>query len=153
DEAGIPYFVKGEIVQDLFGAGRMGLGFSAATGPPELQVIRDDEARARGVLEPRPDAVPSEAELAELARAGGSPDEEAQPPLEGLGGLLTVLGVLVFAYPLWMGSWLSDLVTGWNSKVWRDAVTPGGSDYHPLWAPLRAGQLAVDSLLLAWSGL
>lgn len=150
NDTGIPFFLKGEGVQDLFALGRMGLGFSPVAGPPEVQVSREDEARARAVLEALPAAVLSEAELAELAESAGKPEDE-QPPIKGLGGLLSALGVVVFAFPVWIGYWLTDLVNGWNSQAWRDAVTPGSPGYHPLWAPFRVGWLVTVSLLLVWS--
>ena len=48
DDARIPYFAKGEAIQDLFGVGR--LAFNPITGPVELQVSDDDAAEARSVL-------------------------------------------------------------------------------------------------------
>jgi hypothetical protein len=144
--AGIPFFRKGEGVQDLFGAGRLGLGYSAVVGSPELQVDREDEARARAVLEALPDPAPSEAELAALAEeAAREPD--AAPP-RGIEGLLAVLAVVLVAYPLWIGYWLSALVAGWSSPEWRQATDPESPAYHPLWAPYRWGWLAFDSLLV-----
>jgi len=50
EEADIPYYAKGEGVQDLFGAGRLGTGFSLVAGPVELQVSPDDAAEARALL-------------------------------------------------------------------------------------------------------
>jgi hypothetical protein len=50
EDADIPFFAKGEAVQDLFGLGRFGTGFSPITGPIELQVAADDAAEARAVL-------------------------------------------------------------------------------------------------------
>jgi hypothetical protein len=38
DEAGIPYLTRGEGIQDLFGMGRLGTGFSILAGPVEIQV-------------------------------------------------------------------------------------------------------------------
>ena len=49
EDANIPFFAKGEGIQDLFGAGRLG-GFNPITGPVELQVSADDAAEARSVL-------------------------------------------------------------------------------------------------------
>jgi hypothetical protein len=37
-EAGIPYLTRGEGIQDLFGMGRLGTGYSILTGPVEIQV-------------------------------------------------------------------------------------------------------------------
>lgn len=50
DSAGIQYIVKGEGVQDLFGLGRWGSGFSPITGPVEIQVRQDDKEEARQLL-------------------------------------------------------------------------------------------------------
>lgn len=49
DEAEIPYFAKGEGIQDLFGVGRLA-GFNPITGPVELQVSADDATEAQSVL-------------------------------------------------------------------------------------------------------
>lgn len=38
DEAGIPYLTRGEGIQDLFGMGRLGTGFSILAGAIEIQV-------------------------------------------------------------------------------------------------------------------
>ena len=38
DEAGIPYLTRGEGIQDLFGMGRLGTGFSILAGAVEIQV-------------------------------------------------------------------------------------------------------------------
>jgi hypothetical protein len=50
DEAEIAYLTQGEGVQDLFGLGRLGTGFSILTGPVHLQVERECETEARGLL-------------------------------------------------------------------------------------------------------
>jgi len=50
DEAAIPYLTQGEGVQDLFGLGRLGTGFSVLTGPVHLQVEVAQEAEARELL-------------------------------------------------------------------------------------------------------
>ncbi len=49
DQADIPFFAKGEAVQDLSGLRRM-FGFDPIGGPVELQVSVDNAARARTVL-------------------------------------------------------------------------------------------------------
>lgn len=49
EEADIPYFAKGEGIQDLFGAGRL-TGFNPITGPVELQVSAEDAADAHAAL-------------------------------------------------------------------------------------------------------
>jgi hypothetical protein len=49
-DAGIPSLAKGEGVQDLFGLGRAGTGYSVLAGPVELCVTRDDEIDALALL-------------------------------------------------------------------------------------------------------
>lgn len=48
-EAEIPYFKKGDQIQDLFAMGR--LGFNPITGPVEIQVAEDNAAAAHEALE------------------------------------------------------------------------------------------------------
>lgn len=50
DGEGIDYLVRGEGVQDLFGAGRFGSGFNPITGSPVFIVREDDAERARELL-------------------------------------------------------------------------------------------------------
>jgi len=50
EDAGIPYFAKGEAIQNLFGAGTFGTGFNVVTGPVELQVAECDAAQAHALL-------------------------------------------------------------------------------------------------------
>jgi hypothetical protein len=50
DDAGIRYLTQGEAIQDLFGVGRLGLGYSLVTGPPRIRVTADDAARALELL-------------------------------------------------------------------------------------------------------
>jgi hypothetical protein len=47
---GIEYLVRGENLQDLFGAGRLG-GYNYITGPAEFLVHPHDAERARTLLE------------------------------------------------------------------------------------------------------
>jgi hypothetical protein len=46
----VPYFVRGEELQDLFGIGRIGLGFNPLVGPIEIQVPAAEAERARELL-------------------------------------------------------------------------------------------------------
>ena len=48
-EADIPYFCKSESIQNLFGMGQIG-GYNHITGPIEIQVAVEDEARARELI-------------------------------------------------------------------------------------------------------
>jgi hypothetical protein len=50
DAEGIDYFVRGEGLQDLFGAGRIG-GFNFAIGAAQLFVRSEDADRARELLQ------------------------------------------------------------------------------------------------------
>src|SRR5436309_3824806 len=134
-DAGIPYVTQGERAQDLFAGG---------AGPPRIRVKREDAERARAALSEAPESIPSDAELAALAESAGQA-EEVGPVPSGLGGLLAALGVILYFRTVWIAHELSKLVTGWNSKGWRDVVTPGSPGYHPLWAPVRVGFLATDS--------
>ena len=56
DEADIPFFAKGEGVQDLFGWGRLGTGFSLIAGPIALQVPADKADEAYALLKDLDDA-------------------------------------------------------------------------------------------------
>jgi Putative prokaryotic signal transducing protein len=48
--AGIQFLVKSERVQDLFGWGRIGLGYNAIVGPVQIQVTTDDLEAAQELL-------------------------------------------------------------------------------------------------------
>jgi hypothetical protein len=50
DGEGIEYLVRGENLQDLFGAGRLG-GYNYVTGPAEFWVNTHDAERARALLD------------------------------------------------------------------------------------------------------
>jgi len=50
DGEGIEYLVRAEALQDLFGWGRTGVGFSIVAGPAEFVVREDDADRARELL-------------------------------------------------------------------------------------------------------
>lgn len=57
DDAGIEYYAKGEELQDLFGAGRLGTGFNILTGPVEILVREEDAPDAAELLKDlHPDA-------------------------------------------------------------------------------------------------
>ena len=47
---GIEYMARGEMLQDLFGGGRI-IGFNSAVGPVEFVVRSDDASRARVLLQ------------------------------------------------------------------------------------------------------
>ncbi|MGH9338891.1 MAG: DUF2007 domain-containing protein [Acidobacteriota bacterium] len=47
EQEGIDYVVSGEGLQDLFGGGRLGVGYNPITGPIRLRVHRQDEPAVR----------------------------------------------------------------------------------------------------------
>jgi hypothetical protein len=47
---GIPFIVKGEVLQDLFGWGRFPTSMNLATGPADIQVSSENEEEARTLL-------------------------------------------------------------------------------------------------------
>lgn len=49
-EANIEYLIKGDEIQDLIGAGRLGMGFNPVTGYAQIQVMPADEEAAREIL-------------------------------------------------------------------------------------------------------
>jgi hypothetical protein len=49
EEAGIPFYAKGEGLQDLFALGRL-TGVNPVSGPVEIQVSAEDAAEARALL-------------------------------------------------------------------------------------------------------
>jgi hypothetical protein len=68
DEEGIEFFAKGEGVQDIFGAGRLGAGFNTLAGPVRIQVRPEDADAARELLLPLDeDEGVDEDELADLS--------------------------------------------------------------------------------------
>lgn len=56
----IEYLVHGDRLQDLFGWGRFGTGFSYIVGPTEFWVCADEAERARACLEGLGESVPEE---------------------------------------------------------------------------------------------
>jgi hypothetical protein len=54
----IEYLVRGERLQDLFGWGRFGTGFSYIVGPTEFWVCADEADHARACLEGLGEAAP-----------------------------------------------------------------------------------------------
>jgi putative signal transducing protein len=59
-EEGIPYFKKGESIQDLFALGRIGV--NAVTGPVRIQVPQQHAEAARQLLEDFPTEVEPDAD-------------------------------------------------------------------------------------------
>jgi hypothetical protein len=50
ESAGIPYFVKGEETQNLFGLGSLGLGYNNILGPLEVWVREEEKEAAAELL-------------------------------------------------------------------------------------------------------
>lgn len=50
DGAEIEYYAKGEQLQNLFGAGQIGIGFNPIIGPVRIQVRGEDAERSRTLL-------------------------------------------------------------------------------------------------------
>jgi Putative prokaryotic signal transducing protein len=50
ESEGIDYLVRSEGLQDLFGWGRLAIGFSNVVGPAEFLVRKEDGDRARELL-------------------------------------------------------------------------------------------------------
>ena len=50
EKAGIPFIVKNEVIQDLFGLGRIGTGYCPLTGPIQIQVEVANRERAVKLL-------------------------------------------------------------------------------------------------------
>lgn len=48
--AGIEYFVKGELIQNIIGLGSYGGSFNLSVGPPEIQVAPEDVEDAKTLL-------------------------------------------------------------------------------------------------------
>lgn len=57
----IEYLVRGDALQDLFGYGRIALGYSIVTGPAEFVVREEDAERARELLQGLATAAPADA--------------------------------------------------------------------------------------------
>lgn len=73
--AGIACSAKGEGLQDLFAAGRLGTGFNPLIGPAEIQVSSADETAAREILRDLETGEASEQEPAD--EEGGDQELEA----------------------------------------------------------------------------
>lgn len=79
DEATIPYLTQGEGIQDLFGLGRLGTGFSILAGPVHILVEREREAEVRGLLDGLEEDAAAH-HLSDDATPGESDDERDREP-------------------------------------------------------------------------
>jgi hypothetical protein len=55
EDAGIPCIARNERLQNLFGWGAVGTGYSVAMGPVRIQVLREDEDVAKELLAAGPE--------------------------------------------------------------------------------------------------
>lgn len=88
-DAGIAFNVKGEGLQDLFAAGRLGNGFSPVAGPAEIQVSSADEEAAREVLQDLEDGFATEPDTENVEDEEDGDGElegfEEEAPFESMG--------------------------------------------------------------------
>ncbi|MEO8197621.1 MAG: hypothetical protein ABI689_12980 [Thermoanaerobaculia bacterium] len=75
DEAQVPYLTQGEGIQDLFGVGRLGTGFSILTGPVHILVERGREAEVRGLL----DGLEEDAAARQLDQGASEDERDSEP--------------------------------------------------------------------------
>ena len=75
DEAQVPYLTQGEGIQDLFGVGRLGTGFSILAGPVHILVERDREAEVRQLL----DGLEEDAAAHHLAEDASADERDREP--------------------------------------------------------------------------
>ena len=149
EDAGIRYATKAVGVQDLFGAGRAGLGYNPVTGPPEILVRPEDASRAREMLDLQPGEI-SESELAELAERSPLGEDETGPSF-GARPLIAIVGLVIFLLPVWLGYDLVQGLLNMNAKTWAAFTTPGARHYHPAWAWYRVADPVTSSALLLGS--
>ncbi len=74
DEEKIPYLTTGEGLQDLFGFGRIGTGYSTLVGPAQIQVEAERAEEIRALLAKLEEGAP-------LAEGEAPPDEGEAPPV------------------------------------------------------------------------
>jgi hypothetical protein len=77
-DAGIEFSAKGEGLQDLFAAGRLGTGFSPLVGPAEIQVSSVDEEAAREVLEGLEDGFATEPDTEDVEEEDDDEDDDGE---------------------------------------------------------------------------
>ncbi len=65
DEAGVAFLTKNENLQDMFGGGRLGSGFSIILGPVQFLVREEDVPAAQSLLEDLEGPVPEGSEPAD----------------------------------------------------------------------------------------
>lgn len=72
--------------------------------------------------------------------------------LEGLRGWLILVGLGIILSPLRVITQIFPVYSEMFSKgSWTVLTTPGSEAYHPLWAPILYGEMAINGgLVLAW---
>lgn len=85
--------------------------------------------------------------------------QAAEPPLPGgppppLKGWLILLAVVVLLGPVGWAWYLSGWGYLFDAARWERLTTPGGEDYHVLWAPfLMAAHAAIAALCCGWGAV
>lgn len=106
---GIEYFIKGEGVQDLFGLGRLGTGYSPLVGVAEIQVDEYELERAKGLLkemeernnyEIEDDIDPPEKEILDKDTFDGYEIKNSGGFLKGL-FVVVLITAAVFLFLIW----------------------------------------------------
>ena len=130
DSADIPYYMKGEGVQDLFGGGRIGTGFNPLVGPVQIQVDEKQVSVARELLsELDSSEVENVADYSDDDEAGTdpSPQDHSQPLFPKpfvvgllLGAIITGIGFSYYIYSLNHRSGFVDY--DWNNDGKPDLV-------------------------------
>ncbi len=77
ESGGIDYYCKGEGIQDLFGAGRLGTGYNPVLGPVQIQVAEEDAEKAKEILDQIEESQPVNSE----AEDDSDEDEESEKPI------------------------------------------------------------------------
>jgi len=77
--------------------------------------------------------------------------ERADRARAGLGGWLALLGLGLFVNPIRLLAEMVDQMPVFALSTWNSLTTPGAASYHPAWAPLLLGELALNITQLAAS--
>jgi hypothetical protein len=167
-DLGIPYVEKGGLLQDLFGAGRVGLGFNPIVGPVEIQVASHDAEAALEALDELVDHGGPQTALHDPEEAGV--EENANGPEMAIADAIRSrapsfraragfrLLVLADLFTMFLGQVLYQrLVWRIPEELWEhlDAVLPPGiiaqtySQWFLLWILLSL--IASIGLLTFWA--
>src|SRR5689334_6367009 len=68
---------------------------------------------------------------------------------EGLGGWLVLVALGLFVTPVRLAIFLLQTFPPiFRDGMWEKLTTPGPAPYHPLWAPLLIGEIAINSVFI-----